>query len=367
MKIGILTYHRANNYGAYLQSYALTMKIKSLGYEAEIIDFNMQCAENHYKVYNRNPINWYNENVRRKMFRNELTQLPISKESLISDSILDFETFIANRYDAIVAGSDEIWKIDSFRGFPNPYWLIDDNKYQRFSYAASSRSDFHELDAEQLETVKAALDKFEIIGVRDSFTYSELSRIMAGKREIEICCDPVFLFDFKPNKEHGKEILKKKFNVRIDRPLLGVMLNDETLARKIKAELNDQYEMISLFRQWPRYRKTASLTPFEWIDVIAALDVLVSNYFHGICFAMLSNTYFVAIDSREKIVKNGKIYDLLNRNFCLDNFLSTGDAAYIAKTIELCKTLKEVDYTKVVCEERKLGTQYFKKFAEALT
>ena len=56
MKVGILTYHRANNYGAYLQAYALTMKVRSFGYEAEIIDYDMKCAEERYKVHNRNPI-----------------------------------------------------------------------------------------------------------------------------------------------------------------------------------------------------------------------------------------------------------------------------------------------------------------------
>lgn len=366
MKVGILTYHRANNYGAYLQAYALTMKVRSLGYEAEIIDYDMKCAEERYKVHNRNPIRWYNENIRRNMFKYELRNLPVSKESLVSDSISDFEKFIANRYDAIIAGSDEVWKIDSFRGFPNPYWLIDNNNYQRFSYAASSRSDFSVLGEEQVEVVKGTLRKFSLIGVRDSFTYSELNRIIGESEKIELCCDPVFLFDFEPSKERGKEILKNRFNVRIDRPILGIMLNDEKLARRIRSELGKEYELVSLYRQWPWYKKTASLTPFEWIDVIAALDVLVSNYFHGVCFSMISNTYFVAIDSREKNVEHGKIYDLLNRNSMLNTFLSTTDTEYMDKTVKLCKSPKKLDYSKAVTKERSLGEHYFAKFVEAL-
>ena len=38
MKIGIVTFHRATNYGATLQAYALVSYFKSLGHETEIID-----------------------------------------------------------------------------------------------------------------------------------------------------------------------------------------------------------------------------------------------------------------------------------------------------------------------------------------
>ena len=39
MKIGILTYHRAHNYGALLQAYALQTYLRGLGHEVEIIDY----------------------------------------------------------------------------------------------------------------------------------------------------------------------------------------------------------------------------------------------------------------------------------------------------------------------------------------
>lgn len=38
MKVGILTYHWANNYGAVLQAYALLSKLKEMGHDAYIID-----------------------------------------------------------------------------------------------------------------------------------------------------------------------------------------------------------------------------------------------------------------------------------------------------------------------------------------
>ena len=38
-RIGIITYHKANNYGTMLQAFALQTVIDDLDYEAEIINF----------------------------------------------------------------------------------------------------------------------------------------------------------------------------------------------------------------------------------------------------------------------------------------------------------------------------------------
>ena len=39
MKLGILTFHSVDNYGAVLQAFALQMYLKTLGHDVEIIDY----------------------------------------------------------------------------------------------------------------------------------------------------------------------------------------------------------------------------------------------------------------------------------------------------------------------------------------
>ena len=39
MRIGILTFHNANNYGAVLQAYGLQQTIRLLGHDCEIVDY----------------------------------------------------------------------------------------------------------------------------------------------------------------------------------------------------------------------------------------------------------------------------------------------------------------------------------------
>ena len=59
MKVGILTFHRAHNYGAFLQAFALKSYIESLGNEAVFIDYE---DKNHHSLYRLfGPINEKNK------------------------------------------------------------------------------------------------------------------------------------------------------------------------------------------------------------------------------------------------------------------------------------------------------------------
>ena len=45
MKIGIITVHRAYNYGSVLQCYALQEYLKSLGHDVWVIDYRQQWTD----------------------------------------------------------------------------------------------------------------------------------------------------------------------------------------------------------------------------------------------------------------------------------------------------------------------------------
>lgn len=53
MKIGILTFHRAHNYGAVLQCYALQKTINGLGHKADVIDYRQPFIEYFYNLLSR--------------------------------------------------------------------------------------------------------------------------------------------------------------------------------------------------------------------------------------------------------------------------------------------------------------------------
>ena len=52
MKIGIITFHNSNNYGALLQAIALQTKLRYLGHEVKIINYICENKRDIYKVIN---------------------------------------------------------------------------------------------------------------------------------------------------------------------------------------------------------------------------------------------------------------------------------------------------------------------------
>ena len=50
-KIGIITFHRAKNYGAVLQAYALQHTLEQLGSDCEIVDYKCENIDNGYKPF----------------------------------------------------------------------------------------------------------------------------------------------------------------------------------------------------------------------------------------------------------------------------------------------------------------------------
>ena len=52
MKIGIITFQCAHNYGAVLQAYALKEYLKTLGYSVNIINYRPRYIVNAYKKNN---------------------------------------------------------------------------------------------------------------------------------------------------------------------------------------------------------------------------------------------------------------------------------------------------------------------------
>ena len=58
MKIGVITVHRAYNYGSVLQCYALQEYLKNLGHDVQIIDYRQRWTEAVYKVFSLYYV-WY--------------------------------------------------------------------------------------------------------------------------------------------------------------------------------------------------------------------------------------------------------------------------------------------------------------------
>ena len=108
MKIGILTYHYSDNYGAVLQAYALSNILIANGHDVEIINLiPKKSLKIRLGKFFKQKLLTYNFIAFRK---NHLKINP--NKSLFFDDLKSYDFTI---YEAIIVGSDQVWR-KSFTG-----------------------------------------------------------------------------------------------------------------------------------------------------------------------------------------------------------------------------------------------------------
>ena len=366
MKVGILTYFRACNYGAYLQACSLCNRLnQEKDIEAEVIDFRMEKERFNYSKKSwtasrivKNPMKYAYFNNLIETFEKEHQHplAPVSTPDMCSDSIGELQDLIEDRYDMVIVGSDEVWKTNGFRGFPNPYWLPFETHVKKTAYAVSSRSDFSALAEEKHNALNKYVNDFELIGVRDQITYDEVKKELVQSEKLILTCDPSFLYGFKKELSEANNPLKRAKRVDPDKKTVLVLTEDEATAKRVKNQLAGQYNLISAFEHHQGYINLKNVTPIEWLKLISSVDLVISSLFHGVCFSIVCGTSYIAVPTR---TKREKILDLIKdgKNVVESETINLGFENMVKKTIE-----EPVDYSGFIKEQ----TATFNRFLAAL-
>lgn len=308
MKIGILTFHRSINYGAFMQAYALSRElIKRYGHIVEIIDFEKESKNIHYRkpLYGlKNQILHGKEyRTKYKKFRSDLDLLPLSSESIISDNYEELFDYINNRYDIIIVGSDAVWAYNKGLGLENPYWLFGEKlKCIKLSYAASAYSlDIRSVSTQEKNYIKDCLKSFSYIGVRDTETYNFI-KSTDKTLNVNMNCDPTVLLR-EPDYNYGKDILNH-YGVNTKKKIISIMLNNNKYMDTIQNYLGNSYEYVNIYtrNRWTdRYVKFNNkflyqLSPYEWYHIYSNCFINFTNYFHGTLLALKGDVPTISFD-----------------------------------------------------------------------
>lgn len=213
MKVGIITFHAALNYGSALQAYALQEYLVSLGHEAEVIDFRSAAQRRLYpapvcfnSVYNakhslRRLLSGWGEiasmREKRRGFDSFLTSyLRLTPKTYHSESQLHNEDW--SSFDAIVAGSDQIWNLAAIDS-SLAYFIDFADEVVKISYAPSLGPDPERtLSASRYGTaseVKRLLSGFKAVSVREQGSADALVSRGFLPDMPEVLPDPVLLHD----------------------------------------------------------------------------------------------------------------------------------------------------------------------------
>ena len=343
MRIGILTFHRSINYGAFMQGLALSHELQRRfpEWEIEIIDYNSFIMEKNYKVRFklnkhtlRHPMEYFQKKKRKQVFRESLKYLPLSPEQIIDDGCGRVFDYITSRYDAVVTGSDAVWNWIK-RGFPNPYLLCMDKPIPRFSYAASAFGMGMEYVTEARRSIFGnALKDYFYIGVRDEYTAS-LVRYCAPDEAVFNNCDPTAFLDLAyvykllgETPEQFKERIYSKYRLPRDKRLICIMGTDRGLVRKLKEKYGKTHAIIAVFSATgAEDRFLYDLNPLEWALIFGFCDLTLTNFFHGTLLSLRNATPVISIDQTKFGSEHrGKMPDALHRMKMDGNFFRLSEA-----------------------------------------
>lgn len=345
MKIGILTFHRAINYGAILQAYAL-QTILNEGHEVELINYE---DEENKKRYSKLPINCVNPvSGLRNYITNQIQAANSKKFLFFRDNNLNQSMYISNKkdlkkycdkYDAIIVGSDQVWNLDITNNDLS-YFLDFASSTKKISYAASFGVRYIKKD--MLDQVIELLRKFDAVSVRESTGCKLLSDYgIVAKRVF----DPTLLL----NAEEWRKIarrpswLPQKYIAVYGFGVDEIMLQH---AKDIAEKSESKVVLIGNFIKKPIKGISVKrvVSPEEWVYIFLNAESVVTNSFHGIAFSINFGKKFWAFNSKTNLTEtNSRIEDILKlfELDCCDSAISSSNIYSLNRVNAILAEMRE--------------------------
>lgn len=332
-KIGILTFHRALNYGAVLQAYALEKKIRDLNKEneVELIDYRCKKIENSRDIMMKlkpfslkNLIKACALICKVKKFNDFLKLMNISKNEYNCNNLKELD----KKYDKIIVGSDQVWNYaltDKDYTYLLNFSFKNEKKY---SYAASIG--LKNLDEER-KKYSEYLKKFNKISVRENESISILNEIGVDVDGVHL--DPTLLLT---GNEWIKELSVKKeckekyilvYNIPKPNKMLEVA---EDLSKKTG------YKIIYIPNGiMPKSKNGKIVFPNirQFIKLFANAEFIITNSFHGTVFSIEFEKNFL-VELQESGKANARIETLLKTCKLENRILDINNNEEIFKEID---------------------------------
>lgn len=292
MRIGIVTFLSASNYGAVLQNYALQTVLNKMGYgQVETIDRLLGGFKSTLRFRCIRKYIFPNYFIR---FRNRYLKLSehINKQRDLYR--------IQNEYDVIIVGSDQIWNFDIIDKMEYYYYLdwVTNQKVRKISYAASFGRDMFNLSQEIKDKVSTLLNDFLCVSVREKSGISICQEMLGVNADYDL--DPTLLLSVVDYNQ----IVKLERCVR-KRYLCSFILDQskekmdyvKAIAEKLDLRVINIYP-----KEVNRWKSLVSskyhFLPVEkWLQYIYNADFVVTDSFHGMAFSINFNKQFIAINN----------------------------------------------------------------------
>lgn len=311
MKIGILTFHRAHNYGAVLQCFALQEILKRMGFEVEVIDYKQKFIEDVYKPFNlkvflsrfirlRKDAFSYLLHITARLERKKIYEEFLDKHITMSPPCLlnNFPCY----YDAVIIGSDQMWNTALTGGLDKMYWGFFSHKYvgRVIGYAISTN--IGNLSQIPRQTIQKVLCRFVALSMREIKLSNFINRKYHPQVSVKTVLDPTLL----PDKSIWRSLVNDKFKDRqyiliyqarsyADRPNI-LKEKASVLADMMDCEIIDLSQGL--------------YSPEDFVSAFKYARYVITTSFHAVAFSLIFNKPLYAIKLNDG--HDGRYVDLLN-------------------------------------------------------
>lgn len=334
LKIGILTWYSACNYGARAHSYALRKTVESLGHECIMVAFRpvnekhvnirANAAINHIYLHPHRLIKAYS---RCQIFEKQISMNPVSSQ-VYSGADID-----KLGLDLLILGSDEIFNI-AHPTFDPIYYGVGVENTPIITYAPSSGQ--YDVNQNLPEDMKRSLERIRALSARDQHTVAFIYNNI--RRKAEIVADPTILYDF------DLEYVEPRWSKYL---LIYAFDSWNEYKDQITKYAHDQeLAILSLgqHRSWVDVNYDLATVP-EWLGAFKYADCVITDSFHGTVFAAKYHKPFCLLGRSDKL---NKINDFLTDSG-IDRAYYSSDIAlseYFSKIIDFDDVDKNLKYLK---------------------
>lgn len=286
--VGLLNFHWENvNFGAVLTSYALNKYLNDNGYFARNIDYIPSFPW----IADEKP-NKYFDDFRR-------THIPMTRRFNAGESLGELN----EEFSHFIVGSDQVWRHEFIKNDTDAYFFTfaKPNK-NLISYAASFGVDKINASPDEIDDYKHMLKMFDHLSVREDSGVEICKGFEINAIKV---IDPVFLLEKSKWDELANEFNE---NTESDQDIVFYTI-DEEIENKIISFITSNMEKLNSTKM---KNITYDTSIQEWLWRIKNCKFLVTDSYHGSCFAIIFNKPFICVNpNKGTTTRMRSLFDLL--------------------------------------------------------
>lgn len=316
-KIGIITYHFAQNYGAVWQCFALQEYLRKIGNDVYVLNAITEKQKRNNSLFHK-----------RKGIKNLITNIclfPFCKSRY--EKAKKFKKFVINylhctslvcneyeleqlvnnnKFDILISGSDQVWN-PQIPDFEKMFFLPFKSIGKKIGYSVS----IGRAKLDEIIVYRQNIKDFLEIGVRELGAIDTLKKVV--DKTMVNTVDPVLLL----SKNEWMKFINLKFNYSgyllcyfLDKKNIKESLK---LAKKIAKQKNLKIRCISMHFNLNSFKKMMvnNAGPIDFLNYIYHADTVITDGYHGTVFSTIYNKEFYSI-IHNKSSADSRIKDYLS-------------------------------------------------------